>query len=115
MQTPLPSWRALRCVSRWAIVACAGWACLNPQPDTDPLLAEGDGSYDGVSPAPVESMSNTGAGGGASDVTAQPGKAEAAGSGGTAGNVGAGSVAQLDAGVPELDAGAGGEVSDAGP
>jgi hypothetical protein len=105
-------------MSRWALLACVGWACLNPQPDTDPLDTGGAGaSSNGVSPDQT-AMSGVGGGaGGSSSSSAGAGGGASTGAGGGAGSggsAGSGGLEQPDGGVPRA-ADAGVEVGDAAP
>jgi hypothetical protein len=100
VQTSLLPRRLLWRVSRWALAACLGWACLNPQPDTDPLVRAAAGSSGndlGFGPA---GSTMSGAGGNGSG-TAGSGGSVSMGSGGGAGSggdAGSGGAAPPDAG-----------------
>jgi hypothetical protein len=116
VQTPPPSRRSFGRPSRWALAACVGWACLNPQPDTNPL------EHDDV----VFGTGGSGPVGGGMGGGAGTGFFGSSGSGGGAGSAGSGSLPVVDAGdggSPDLTEGepdggvadAGAEVGDAGP
>jgi hypothetical protein len=104
-------------MSRWALLACAGWACLNPQPDTDPLDTGGAGAPSNAANPDQTAMSGVGGGaGGSSSSSAGSGGSANTGTGGGGGSGGSagtgGGMDQPDGGVPG-DAGA--EVGDAAP
>jgi hypothetical protein len=117
LHNPSPSWRVLGRVSRWALLACAGWACLNPHPDTDPLVvgAGSPGDSESLGPnagRPVEEGAVGAAG------TSSSGQAGGGGSGADVSQAGTGGSGNVlpdagDGGVASGDAGA--EVGDAGP